>query len=304
METTDTRPDAGEWHRFDAGRLGQFWVPTHELVETSCGPMSVRDGGGDGPVVVLAHGWAADSVLNWFRVFAPLASAGWRVIAVDAPGHGRSPSVGRFTLDGAGAALAAVLAELDVYDATLVGYSMGGPITQIATANDPARVAYLVQVATAARLVPPGVRSRVLAGAARVAGVGAGALDTLGRLGGRTQSAGSLAGHALDVGRHGSKRTLFQAGWELTAYDSSDWVAGIRVPATCVVTESDTVVLPDAQRDLARLLDARVVSVGHGHTLCLDTEFAGIVIGSMTQLRVSLGTKTADLNERVSDRSK
>ena len=53
------------------------------------GELFVRDTGGSGPVVLLVHGWMFASDLNWLRVYAPLARAGYRVLAADLRGHGR-----------------------------------------------------------------------------------------------------------------------------------------------------------------------------------------------------------------------
>ena len=53
------------------------------------GELFVRDSGGSGPPVLLLHGWIFQSDLNWYRTYEPLATAGYRVIAVDHRGHGR-----------------------------------------------------------------------------------------------------------------------------------------------------------------------------------------------------------------------
>ena len=41
------------------------------------GELFVRDTGGNGPPVLLIHGWMFPSDLNWFRVYKPLADAGY-----------------------------------------------------------------------------------------------------------------------------------------------------------------------------------------------------------------------------------
>jgi len=45
---------------------------------------------GVGPVIILVHGWSGRG-LQLAAFAAPLVAAGFRVIAFDAPGHGRSP---------------------------------------------------------------------------------------------------------------------------------------------------------------------------------------------------------------------
>ena len=45
---------------------------------------------GDGPAVLLAHGWESRGT-HWGAFIAGLAGAGFRAVAVDAPAHGGSP---------------------------------------------------------------------------------------------------------------------------------------------------------------------------------------------------------------------
>lgn len=80
---------------------------------------------GDGPTVVLAHGYGV-SLAEWNVIWDLLAGAGARVIAFDQRGHGKS-TVGS---DGIGTApmsadYKAVLEHFDVRDGVLVGHSMG-----------------------------------------------------------------------------------------------------------------------------------------------------------------------------------
>jgi pimeloyl-ACP methyl ester carboxylesterase len=49
---------------------------------------------GTGPTVLLAHGWESRRT-HWSAFVGPLAEAGFRAVAVDAPAHGESP--GRMT---------------------------------------------------------------------------------------------------------------------------------------------------------------------------------------------------------------
>ena len=84
---------------------------------------------GHGPSVILAHGYTA-SIAEWNFVWDELQARGFRVIAFDQRGHGRS-TLGS---DGIGsepmaADLAAVVQHFDVHDGVLVGHSMGGFVT-------------------------------------------------------------------------------------------------------------------------------------------------------------------------------
>ncbi len=88
--------------------------------------LHVEDSGGDGRPVVLIHGWplSADS---WKEQVGPLRDAGYRVVAYDRRGFGRSDKPqGGYDYDTLAADLAGVLEGNDLRDVTLVGFSMGG----------------------------------------------------------------------------------------------------------------------------------------------------------------------------------
>ena len=81
---------------------------------------------GSGPPVVLIHGWPLSGA-SWEKQVSPLLDAGHRVITYDRRGFGWSsqPSTG-YDYDTFAADLDVLLTRLDVSDATLVGFSMGG----------------------------------------------------------------------------------------------------------------------------------------------------------------------------------
>jgi len=85
---------------------------------------------GDGPDLVLLHGWGLHGGL-----FAPVADAlakYYRLHLVDLPGHGRSPMPeGEYTLTNIAAQIAAVVPA----GATWLGWSLGGRIALTAAAN-------------------------------------------------------------------------------------------------------------------------------------------------------------------------
>ncbi|MBP3973176.1 alpha/beta fold hydrolase [Pseudoxanthomonas spadix] len=88
--------------------------------------LHVEDSGGAGRPVVLIHGWPL-SGQSWTAQAGPLRDAGYRVVVYDRRGFGRSdkPSSG-FDYDHLADDLAGVIQDLDLRDATLVGFSMGG----------------------------------------------------------------------------------------------------------------------------------------------------------------------------------
>ena len=80
---------------------------------------------GSGPPVVLLSGWPVDS-RSWEPQLALLLEAGYRVISYDRRGFGRSsrPAVG-YDFDTLAGDIEKLLVELDVRNATLVGFSLG-----------------------------------------------------------------------------------------------------------------------------------------------------------------------------------
>lgn len=108
------------------------------------GPVHYVDfeGPDDGPRVVLVHGLGG-SHLNW-DVIAPLLRPHARVLAIDLPGFGRSePGERRATVQANVAVLDRFLAEVAGEPAVLVGNSMGGMISILQAAANPASVSGL-----------------------------------------------------------------------------------------------------------------------------------------------------------------
>ena len=98
--------------------------------------LHVEDSGGDGRPVVLIYGWPL-SAESWKAQVGPLRDAGYRVVAYDRRGFGRSekPADG-YDYDTLAGDLVGLLEDLDLHDVTLVGFSMGGGAS-ISTASPP-----------------------------------------------------------------------------------------------------------------------------------------------------------------------
>ena len=93
------------------------------------GEFFLRDSGGDGPALLLLHGWMVSADLNWITVYDSLRDAGYRVLALDHRGHGRGlRGPAPFRLVDCADDAAAVLRHEGIDRALAVGYSMGGPI--------------------------------------------------------------------------------------------------------------------------------------------------------------------------------
>jgi non-heme chloroperoxidase len=107
---------------------------------------------GTGPVVTFSHGWplSADA---WDAQMLFLAQEGYRVIAHDRRGHGRSGQTWQGnTMDQYADDLAELLEHLDIKNAAMVGHSTGGgEVVRYIARHGQKRVAKAVLIAA----VPP-----------------------------------------------------------------------------------------------------------------------------------------------------
>ncbi len=107
---------------------------------------------GKGPVVTFSHGWPLNSDA-WDGQMHFLSLRGFRVIAYDRRGHGRSGQASSGNdMNGYADDLAAVIETLDLRDVTLVGHSTGGgEVARYIGRHGTKRVAKAVLIAA----VPP-----------------------------------------------------------------------------------------------------------------------------------------------------
>ena len=105
---------------------------------------------GEGAPVVFVHGEPTWSFL-WRHVLVPVRDAGFRCIAPDLPGFGRSDKptdVDWYTYDRHTAALTGLLEALDIRGATIVVHDWGGPIGLRVAVAAPERIERLVVLDT------------------------------------------------------------------------------------------------------------------------------------------------------------
>jgi pimeloyl-ACP methyl ester carboxylesterase len=105
------------------------------VVERAGRRVSVRDFGGEGPLLLLWHGSGLDATV-WEAVIPHLSA--FRVVAQDLPGHGRS-RLARLTVRDAIADGDAVVADLALGPPILAGLSLGGWVAVRYAATRPCR---------------------------------------------------------------------------------------------------------------------------------------------------------------------
>jgi len=219
------------------------------------------DATGEGPPLVLLHGWAMHSGL-WGGLVDRLARR-HRVHAVDLPGHGESPDPAQFTLDGVVDALDATFATTP-RPISVVGWSLGGLIAMRWALARPDRVERLALVSTTPRFVAAADWPHAMAP------------ETLARFGDELRVAWKLTVQRflalqLHGGEHSralladmrerllarkppSPATLGEALALLRDSDLRNDAAGIEQPALVVSGERDTLAFPEAGRFLAARL--------------------------------------------------
>lgn len=247
---------------------GTTWV--HEAGPTSS----------EVPALVLLHGWTATSALNWLASFIPLAGY-FRVIALDQRGHGRGirpVALRGFRLQDCADDLIALADALTLPEVIVVGYSMGGPVAQLAWKRHPDRVSGMVLCATARNFrgaARPAMAQLALSGGLAGMAVALRTVPTDVRrratvVAARRRRPDGLPPWAMAEVAHSDPVALLQAFRALQAFNSADWSATVDVPTAVVVTVDDRVVPAARQRKLAAAIPgASVWPVPGGHDVCV-----------------------------------
>lgn len=104
---------------------------------------------GSGPTVLMLHG-AGGGHLSFAPQVETFASSGWRAVAWDMPGYGRSAPIEPYTFKGLAASCVALIEALGNRPVALLGHGIGGMVAQEVVARRPELVRRLVLEATSA----------------------------------------------------------------------------------------------------------------------------------------------------------
>lgn len=123
----------------------------------------VDEGPRDGNTVLMVHGQPTWSYL-YRKVIATLVNAGFRAIAPDNIGYGRSDKLTEptdYTFERHIEWLASLVVTLDLHDVTLVVQDWGGPIGLSVLARDPDRFARVVAANTMVHTADPDLAGKL-----------------------------------------------------------------------------------------------------------------------------------------------
>ncbi len=272
------RIDGGDWPNREASRFvvagGVRW---HVQVA------------GQGPVVLLLHGTGAAS--HSWRDILPDLARDCTVVAPDLSGHGFSSALGAPTLPVMARAVTALLTELELTPALIVGHSAGAAIAlRLAIDTYPVPVvsfngALLPFPGIAAKLFPAMAKllfvnplvPAILAFQARGAGVVAKFLPRA--TGSAIDARGvELYERLFRRSDHVGGALAMMANWDLAAFAAD--LPQVKVPVRLVYGDRDAAVPPSVASDVAkRIAGSTVVAMpGLGHLAHEEGSAAAIAI--------------------------
>jgi len=237
--------------------------------------------------VLLLHGLGANGD-SWLLQVPALTANGFRVLAPDLRGFGRSSYPGRISVPDMAADMAGLLQALQTGPAHVVGISMGGTVALQLALDYPDLVDRLVLVSTFARLQPY-----------RLAGWFYFALrlilvHTLGL----PSQARAITWRVFpkpeqEALRQALYEQILQANPEaykgailaLARFNVQPRLAQVRVPTLIVTGDEDTTIYPSNQRALLAIPGSRqVVIPGGGHGVIADhaAEFNQVLLDFLT----------------------
>lgn len=243
----------------------------------------------DGTPLVLLHGWSV-SAFAYTEVLEHLEKLGFRVIALDAPGHGRSDALhwGHGIRDMARIVRAALDALHVMGEAVIVGHSMGGAMAVEYAAMFPGNVAAAILLNPAAgqshhdaiRVVftPEGVLrvAELLTGALRDV-IGDTALAAENRSGTELLSLGSRLAKSF------SGASILKAGVALLKSDTHNALRALKrwgVPTVIIHGSDDHIVSAEAAFQAAVTSGARLrILNGRNHSwMVSDAKHAATIV--------------------------
>lgn len=247
---------------------------------------------GAGPTVLMLHD-ADGGRLTFAPQVEMLAGAGYRAVAWDMPGYGRSAPIDPYAFKGLAQSCLALIEALQCGPVTLVGHGMGAMLALEVAVRQPAQVRRLVLCAGGPALDAQAVQDWV---APRLRALDDGGdMDALAQhlvprcIGtGALPEGARLAAHAMAQVYPGAYRRALEA---MPRFDrDAAAFTQLHMPALLVSGADDRCTPPVALQALAQVLpDARHVSLAHtGHWPQLEDPdgFDGVLLDFLASARV------------------
>ena len=226
-------------------------------------------------IIILLHGLGSDSS-SWQLQFDALISQGFRPIAVDVPGFGKSDfTFHRWTIRRAALMIVRQVIEPLDEPVMLIGLSLGGVIAQKIVQICPQKVTRIILVSTFARLHPklkknlPYLSRRILqvfSGNIRKQAVTV--ADRIFPL----KEQKIWHDYLLDQIKNANPVIYRQAMISLAAFNSRRWMKRCAIPCLVITGEKDSTVTAMDQKRLANLIpqSTHIVIAGGGHAVNVD----------------------------------
>ncbi|MEY4979939.1 MAG: hypothetical protein RLZZ352_2209 [Pseudomonadota bacterium] len=251
---------------------------------------------GSGPTVLMLHG-----IGGGHRAFAPqvemLACHGFRAVAWDMPGYGRSAPIEPYSFKGLAQRCVDLIDALQCDSVTLVGHSMGGMVAQEVVARRPDKVNKLILCGTSAAF---GKRTDGRSASAwaqqfvaqRTAPLDAGQTmaDMAAQLVPQMVGPGALP-EGLKLAEHcmaSVPAATYRRALEcLVTFDRQADLAHIRVPTLLMGGEFDRVAAPAVMRQMATAIPraryAELAGIGHLMNLEAPDAFDALLLDFLRQ---------------------
>ena len=242
--------------------------------------------GAGASTVLMLHGIGGGHL-----AFAPqvetLATAGYRAVAWDMPGYGRSTPIEPYTFKGLAESCIALIEALQCKDVILLGHSMGGMVAQEVVARRPGLVSKLVLCGTSASFgKPQGDWQREFI-AQRTAPLDAG--KSMAELAevlvpqmvgpGSLPEGVRLAVHTMGLVPGATYRRALEC---IVTFDRRANLGHIRVPTLLVAGEHDRNAPPAVMKKMAEAIArssyVEMKGVGHLQNLEAPEEFDGMLL--------------------------
>jgi pimeloyl-ACP methyl ester carboxylesterase len=241
---------------------------------------------GGGPTVLMLHGIGGGH-LSFAPQVETLASSGYRAVAWDMPGYGRSAPIEPYTFKGLAQSCITLIEALKCGDVALVGHSMGGMVAQEVMARRPELVSKLVLCGTSPSFGKPddewqrefiGQRSAPLDAGKSMAELAEMLVPQMVGPGSLPEGV-RLATHCMSLVPASTYRRALEA---LVTFDRRANLPNIQVPTLVVAGEHDRNAPPSAMRKMAdaiaRSTYIEMKGIGHLQNLEAPEDFDGLLL--------------------------